>query len=99
MQEMKGYSALKRNELSDCYDHYKKKRNELSSHEGYGRNLNAFFFFFWEGGCTCDTQISQTRSSNCGAMGLVESLHCQDAGSLPGSSQWVKGSGVATAAS
>lgn len=46
---MKGYSALKRNELSDCYDHYKKKRNELSSHEGYGRNLNAFFFFFGRG--------------------------------------------------
>ena len=35
-------------------------------------------------------------SSYCGAMGLVSSLQHQDAGSIPGPAQWVKGSGVAT---
>ena len=35
-------------------------------------------------------------SSCCGAMALVESLQPQEAGSIPGLAQWVKGSGAAT---
>ena len=37
------------------------------------------------------------RNSCCGAMGLVTSLQCQDAGSFPSMAQWVKGAGVAEA--
>ena len=40
---------------------------------------------------------AQLRSSLSGAVGSVASSQCQDAGSTPSPTQWVKGSGVATA--
>ena len=38
-------------------------------------------------------------SSHCGTKGLAVSLQCQDAGSIPSLTQWIKGSGVATSVS
>ena len=40
---------------------------------------------------------SAAQSSHCGVMGSAVSLQCQDAGSIPGLAQWVKGSGIAAA--
>ena len=44
-----------------------------------------------------DTKMSIIWSFCCGTMGSAASLQCQDAGSSPRLTQWVKGSGIAAA--
>ena len=41
--------------------------------------------------------LRKSRSSHCGAVGLAASLQHRHACSIPSPTQWVKGSGVATA--
>ena len=44
-------------------------------------------------------EVQALWSSRCGTVGSVASLqHQDDAGLIPGPAQWVKGSGIATAA-
>ena len=46
--------------------------------------------------CMLNVRSTANRSFHCGAVGSEASLQCQDAGSIPGLAQWVKGYSIAT---